>query len=332
VPTLPPLLRRSRARPINLVTIRSPNYVPVQEQIGDAVLRHLPRRAVSRSFDDLRPGAVNLSLFIHRPADVLLSHGLADKRYFFVLEDESRERRINRFEHVLVPGEWMRDQLLRAKGVELRPDQIHIVGWPRLDSLLERQRRVDARATPRPHRRPRVLWAPSHDRRKRGPEQESTSSYPAFEEHLPELREHADVRVSVHPINREDKRPTDEALLWADVVVSDFGTMVYEAWALGKPVLFPTWILRDRVVRYLRLSAEAHIFRERIGLHPDSIDELIDLVRDGDPSPGPDVRAFMSRYLAPDTLGRSGRVAAAVLDDIRRGRRGLLSDRRTRGA
>jgi len=54
--------------------------------------------------------------------------------------------------------------------LKFRPDQIHTVGWPRLDTLRE-----VPRSLPR-NSRPRILWAPTHDYVKRGDEQLSTST------------------------------------------------------------------------------------------------------------------------------------------------------------
>jgi hypothetical protein len=318
------LLERRRLRddpmPVNFSRSLSANYAQIQDEIGGAVFRHLPEDAVTFTDRAYREGAVNFTLFVRDHADVILSHGLADKRYFWRREEEEpRERMINRFEHVLVPGRWQKDQLLETNDITLRPQQIHIVGWPRLDLLLEQQAAYDAAGVPRSERRPRVLWAPTHDFRKRGPEQRSTSSYPEFEQHLPVLEEHFDVQVSLHPRNRKDKRPTSDQLLWADYVISDFGTMVYEAWALGKPVFFPYWIMGDLIVKYLKRSAEAEIFSERIGYHADSIDELVAQLRE-QPRIESDVTAFMDRYLDPTSLGSSGKRTARILDDIRHGR------------
>jgi hypothetical protein len=82
-------------------------------------------------------------------------------------------------------------------------------------------------------------------------------------------------RVSLHPRNREDRTPTGNQLVWADVIVSDFGTMVYEAWALGKPVIFPRWAMDvDALISRNPLSAESYIYRNRIGLHPESFAEM----------------------------------------------------------
>jgi hypothetical protein len=304
------------APPVNFVRSPSENYVEVQELVADPILRCIPEEQRTSSLGEYRPGHVNLTLFLRQQGDVFLSHGLADKRYMW-LRDDAGEYLLNRFQAVLVPGPWLRDRLIASRGISLRPEQIHVVGWPRLDTLLEMQRARHAVDLPRADRRPRVLWAPTHDHRKRGPERRSTSSYPEFEQYLPALEEHCDVQVSLHPRNRTDKAPTGSQLVWADYVVSDFGTMVYEAWALGKPVIFPRWILEDRVVTYLPKSAEAHIFRNDIGLHPRSIDELLGLVRTDAPL-GTEVHSFMAEYLDPSAHGRSGMRAAAALDVIRR--------------
>ena len=67
------------------------------------------------------------------------------------------------------------------------------------------------------------------------------------------FEEHFDFEVSLHPRNRKDKRPTTYGILDCDYVISDFGTMVYEAWALGKPVIFPA--LADRRPDQAAISA-----------------------------------------------------------------------------
>jgi hypothetical protein len=313
-------VRHVKPWPVNFSRSLSANYAQIQDEIGGAVFRHLPEDSVSFSDREYREGAVNFTLFIRDHADVLMSHGLADKRYFWRREEDSRDRMVNRFQHVFVPGDWLRDRLLDTKDVRLRPSQVHINGWPRLDLLVARQAEFDRSDVPQDQRRARVLWAPTHDYRKRGPDSASTSSFPEFEGHLPALREHFDVQVSLHPRNRTDKRPTGEQLLWADYVISDFGTMVYEAWALGKPVLFPFWIMGERIIRHLKQSAEAEIFQQRIGHHADSIEEMVAILGAG-PVVEDDVTAFMDGYLDPKYLGCSGQRTANLLRDICRGRK-----------
>jgi hypothetical protein len=235
------------------------------------------------TYGRLLPGDLTMSFFIRQEADVLMSHGVADKSYYWMKNPETNERYVNNLEHLLVPGEWLKNRLIKSKHITLKPEQIHVVGWPRLDALLQKQAEYNKGDVPFSERRPRVLWAPTHDKRKRGPNQETSSTYPDFEKHIPELEEVADVKVSLHPRNRKTKKPTGDELLWADYVISDFGTMVYEAWALGKAVIFPRWILRDTVEEYLKHSAEAHIHKNKIGLHPYSMEELMQIIKAGDP-------------------------------------------------
>src|SRR5690554_3595237 len=113
------------------------------------------------------------------PLDVLMSHGLADENYLLMIGTDGR-RLINSYEHVFVAGQWFKDRLLLTRWhptlkrrVRLSRSQIHLVGWPRLDPLLQGQPECRAGGPIR------VLWAPSHNF------SNDFSSYPAFEEYLP---------------------------------------------------------------------------------------------------------------------------------------------------
>jgi hypothetical protein len=307
--------RASRALPspnltmINYVLDKSKNYAGVQESILGIVTRHLPPGSYTTTFGKHRPGAVNFSLFVRQPADFVMSHGVADKNYFTDVRDAEGKLFANRLRGVFVPGQWLKRKLLAFPELKLRADQIHTVGWPRLDALRARPRTAGLSS------RPRVLWAPTHDFVKRGDEQLSTSTFPAFGEHLPQLEKLFDVSVSVHPRNRPSKTPTLQSLIDSDCVVSDFGTMVYEAWSLGKPVIFPRWLLGDRIQKYLPGSAEAHIFEQRIGYHPESIEELIEIVAGG-PVVSPAVHDFMNDYVDNHAGGSSGARVAALLREL----------------
>lgn len=298
---------------INFVRTPSKNYAQVQSQILGLIQAHLPAGSFSETEGVARDGRLNFTLFIHQPADVVMSHGVADKNYFF-RKDEEGARIANRLRHVFVPGQWLKRRLVASKRLELAEHQVHAVGWPRLDGLLELQ--AQRPQEPRDGRRLRVLWAPTHDYARRGDEQVSLSSYPGFEPHLALLEQKFDVQVSLHPRNRRDKVPTVDKLLWADYVISDFGTMVYEAWALGKPVIFPDWVIRDPILAYLPAgSAERHIFSEGIGLHPSSPDELMDMISSGAGICAA-TEAFLHEYLAPEYTGCSARRTATLLAEL----------------
>ena len=241
-----------------------------------------------------------------------MSHGVADKNYLWSSDGQGK-RLANQRQHLLVPGEWLKRRLLESPAIKLGEDRIHVVGWPRLDDLIGQVPPPARRLIGEP--KPRVLWAPTHNRRKRGETGRSTSSFPAFENYLRALSKFAWIDVSVHPRNRTDHTPTGASMPRADIVVADFGTTVYEAWALGKPVIFPRWLLADRIAEHMPGSAESYIFAERIGYHPESFDEMVDMIRSG-PVITPDVTAFMDDYLAPQYFGRSGARVAEVLTEI----------------
>jgi len=298
---------------INLVHTPSKNYAGIQQQILDAITRHLAPSEFSTTVGKSVPGSLNFSLFIRLPADVVMSHGVADKNYF-LRRDVNGERISNRLAHLLVPGEWLKRRLLKRKDLEIDADRIHVVGWPRLDILLATQQEMPV--VPRSHdARPKVLWAPTHDFARRGEENLSNSSYPELLEFVPMFEKHFDLAISLHPRNRRNKQPTQYSLLDCDYVISDFGTIVYEAWALGKPVIFPHWLIGDRIKRHLGESAEAFIFHKRLGLHADSPQQVIDFVMDG---AGIDRRtnAALDKFLAPAYAGRSGERVAALLQSL----------------
>ncbi len=298
---------------INLVHSASKNYAGIQQQILGAITRHLAPEEFSTTVGTRAPDSLNFSLFVLLPTDVLMSHGLADKNYF-LRKDEDGERISNRLAHLFVPGEWLKRRLVKRDDLEIGADRIHVVGWPRLDILLQTQQ--DMPVEPRsPGARPKVLWAPTHDYARRGEDNESNSSYPELLEFVPMFEKHFDFEMSLHPRNRTNKQPTHHSLLDCDYVISDFGTIVYEAWALGKPVIFPHWLIGDRIKRHLGKSAEAFIFHKRLGLHADNPQQMIDFVMDG---AGIDKRtsAFLDDWLEPAYAGRSGERVAALLQSL----------------
>ena len=297
---------------INFVLDKSKNYSLVQESLLKSIAGHLDPKQWTSTIERRRDGCLNFSLFVRQPADVVMSHGVADKNYFTDIFDEAGELYANRLSAILVPGAWLKRKLVANPQLKLGEGQIHSVGWPRLDIL---RKLAKSRVVPASTGRKRVLWAPTHDYQKRGEEKRSTSSYPAFEQYLPALEREFDVTVSLHPRNRPNKVPTDVALLEADAVISDFGTLVYEAWALGKPVLFPRWLLGDRIQEYLPGSAEAHLFSSRLGYHPESFEELLVILR-GEVAVGEAVEIFMEDYVDNFRGGEAGLRIARLLQTL----------------
>lgn len=271
-------------------------YPGVQKQIFDLIEAQFPPGVVTHTVEDAVKGAVNLSLFIrqgrelddaHRvAADVILAHGIADKRYFFTQDSTTSLPLANEYDYLLVPGSWHVNRLIEGMyrrnphyQITVKQSQIKKVGWLRLDPLIAEAQVPDRE----PHHRLRVLWAPTHNVKPRSNEKSvdeiAPSSLPGFKPHVKQMADRYIFRVSLHPRNRSDRTPTGNQLVWSDVVISDFGTMVYEAWALGKPVIFPRWAIDvETLITRNPLSAESYIYRNRIGLHPESYEEMQEML------------------------------------------------------
>jgi hypothetical protein len=185
---------------------------------------------------------------------------------------------------------------------------------------------------PTKHRRLKVLWAPTHNTisSAKSDSELSPSSFPAFKKHLPFLYLKYQSEVSLHPRNRGTKTPTTEKLIASDVVISDFGTMVFESWALGKPVIFPRWCIDVKTLMERNpLSAEAYIYRNRIGLHPETPKEMHRMLRDINQqrikNPDFDLRGqgvaeFIDHYIDPAERGfdaqRTARELVSILSEV----------------
>ncbi|MDH7454071.1 CDP-glycerol glycerophosphotransferase family protein [Luteimonas composti] len=280
------------------------NYGDLQDTIVSTVTDKLVEAPWSSSVGEVKSDSVNVSLFIRSPAQVFLGHSLADRNYLWARDDEGK-RLVNRFQAVLVPGRWMKNRLLHSPSIRLKADQVICVGSPRIDRL----RALSATMARAPSGgQLKVLWAPTYSKRNGA----SVSSHPEFESHLAALAEEFDVASLLHPRQRSDKRAAVDELLWADVVISDTSSIIYEAWALGKPVVFPSWLTFDRVLDRYPKSAEAHIYATGIGYHAGSFEELRDILRGG-PSIGDDVDRFMDEYLDNYRSGNASTKAANAL-------------------
>jgi CDP-glycerol glycerophosphotransferase (TagB/SpsB family) len=303
---------------INFNLTSSQNYKLVQEQINGLIQAHLPPGSFTETVEEYVPGKLNFSLFIDKASDVLMSHGAADKNYHWKSNDEGvRFNHCRERKHLLVPGNFLVKRIVKSKRLDFDASQVHSVGWPRLDRLLAmREEQKDSLAALKKSRkRKTVLWAPTHDFSKKGEAKVTLSSYPAFQPYYDKLGEHFETTVSLHPRNRKDKAPTDQLLLESDVVVSDFGTMVYEAWALGKQVIFPSWLMRDKMLEYGNKSAESVIFRDLIGLHATSFDNMCELINT-DIKNDERSQKFIDEYLDPAYFGCSGKRVANLLVEL----------------
>ena len=272
---------------------KTKNYADLQNQIINDICQFIPNSVqLSQSENSYINDALNVSLFVKQKADIYIGHNLSDKNYLWTKNDDG-VCALNSFQTVFVPGYWLKSRLENSNQITLRPDQIIAIGSPRVDILRRLQAEFNARQRS-VNEKKTILWAPLHDKWK--VDGQHLSSYPDFEPYLDELSNIYDIIKILHPRNRKDKSAVTCDLIDADIVISDYSSVVYEAWALGKPVIFPRWILGDKILEKAPSSAEGLIFKSNIGYHPNSFDELKNLLTQ-DLMLSDDVHAFMESYL-----------------------------------
>ncbi len=271
-------------------------YVNVLDSLIDPIRQHLPESTVTPR-QGVR-GALNFCMFIRSNAPmprVLMSHGVADKNYI------SKEK-ADRFDYLFVPGPAYKEKHIR---MGTPAEKIFVVGWPKLDPIFNGEYKGTESD------KLRILYAPTHNAI------QAVSSFPAFNEYLDKFPADIEIINSPHPARKDDRMPTLQALVDADVVIADAGSTLYEAWMLGKPVIFPDWLVRDGVVKRFAGSFEAQIYEQGLGYHAKDFNHLLDLIAvaltdgvDGD------VKEFMEGVCPAEFNGRSGKVIADTLKEL----------------
>jgi len=234
---------------------------------------------------------------------VSYAHGIADKGYR--RGETSRNRR---FDWITVPGP-AHARGLRADRVP--PARIITVGYPKLDPLFDAPRVPRAKDGPL-----RVLYAPTHgggserhvNGNPRAPGAGATSWW-----HRDEILALLDVdgievTLAPHPRHHPQRRATFSEYLSADVAVVDGGSTIYEALALGIPVVLTTWLTAHRnLTRMGGQLIEARVYRDRIGYHVDRPEDLVEAVaKAAVGGVKPKDRALIDDVLPPKLRGRSG--------------------------
>lgn len=292
---------------INFV-IRGPHpsfYSNIMRSIADPIRLYLPRSVISEQSMD---NSINIHFFheakyqaivpLNRGVSVFMSHGIADKGW----RDGHSMRS---FDYVCVSGPLWKEKLVRGG---ISPERILKIGFPKLDPLFQET----GNKQPRSDRRKTVLYAPTHARAFG-----RCSSYPAFEELLPGFPQDLRVVSSPHPVHKENQMPTLLELNDADVVISDCSSLLYEAWALGKPVVFPDWLVKESIITRWPQSFAAQIYRDEIGYHAQNFKEMVDAVYLA-LEQGLDDKAhtFIEAYFPTAYRGRSGQICAGLLENM----------------
>ena len=264
------------------------SYKCVSNVLANTTLKYIMNKS---KFNKL-----SITFYIRKKADIFMSHGCADKNY----REMSKCKHLDKFKLILVPGPWLKKKLVN-RGIS--ESKIACVGWPKLDPLFRQLKRWK----PNPNYKT-VLWVPTHNKSIYYLEN-TISSYPKLKEYFGILKNINGIKliVSVHPKNKRRKRVTLDKLVACDYVIADAGSTVYEAWALGKPVIFPDWIIKENIIKNIPGSAEEYIFSNNIGYHARDINEMYDMLN-SNLVIGDDVKEFMKEYMPSKFNGVSGKV------------------------
>jgi hypothetical protein len=238
------------------------------------------------------------------PNDIFFSHGIADKDYWI-------GKKIEAYKYAFVPGPlW--EKRMRDTGYL---GEIFIGGYTKLDPLLNKEFKQKEK------QKPYVVWAPTHGYNSKN---KGRSSYPQCLHLIHEIDDLYDTKLAMHPTSKMHNKikhiPTLQELYDADVVIADAGSTLYEAWILGKPVIFPDWICKKDVMNHFKKDPrnfEYIIYSKQIGYHAKNVNhlnELIDIaLRDGMKD---EEIEFINGIYPENIRGKSGKITAQFLTDI----------------
>jgi len=279
---------------VNFCVAPNGPYRAICDAIIEPMLDYLPDALMS-----YKPvsNAVNVSLFTtDKKCQAFIPHGIADKNY-------RNADKVQGFQYVFVSGPAWVDKLMKQG---LPRNRILIGGYTKLDPIFQGKYEKSPAGDKK-----RVLYAPTHGAI------ESVSLDGRFRECLNQLSQHYEVIHALHPASNRSGNVAMQELVDADVVISDTGSLVYEAWALNKPVVFPSWLLKDGVIKHFPGSFEEQIYREEIGYHAWSITNLLACVKRA-ALRGIDDRAmrFIEGIFPSALRGHSGEAAAKLLTHL----------------
>ncbi len=287
------------------------NYDAAIRALSDPIIKALPEGVAGYTASP-QPG-INLRFFSSYrieqqgkatigPEDIFYSHGIGDKNYWI-------GKRIAEYSKAFVPGPvW--EKRMRDTGYT---GEIFIVGYTKLDPLF------NGEYTRAERTRPYVVWAPTHGYVNKN---KGRSSYPQCMELIHEIPDEYETKIALHPTSKlkeqNDKNPTMQELLDADVVIADGGSTIYEAWALGKPVIFPDWICKDDILNHFEPgNLEYEIYNRGIGYHARNMDHMNRLIKKAIKhgiTPGEE--EFIEGIFPKALRGKSGKTAAAALLEL----------------
>jgi CDP-glycerol glycerophosphotransferase (TagB/SpsB family) len=234
----------------------------------DPIIKYLPLGSYLKS-ENYKEDLINVCFFVdsrHIPhKGIFMSHGIADKNW----RDGNR---VSTYNYVCVSGELWKQKMLKEGILE---EKILVIGYTKLDSLfnnLQKKKGNDNKI--------HVLYAPTHNTGLiLNPEAWSFSCFPRLNKYLFQAPEDMIIMDSLHPANDLEGKTTFDLYNWADVVISDCGSTLYEAWALNIPVVFPDWLVKEPISRGYKNSFENLIYNQNIGYHAINDKQFWDVIR-----------------------------------------------------
>lgn len=233
---------------------------PIIKYLNDWEFNSIPLKKINiRFFSSLRINQLAKSPV--GPNDVFMSHGIGDKNYW--IGDNIKD-----YKFVFAVGKaW--EERMRKTGYK---GEIFLSGYTKLDPLIN----GDIKKTE--YQKPFIVWAPTHGYSSKN---KGRSSYPQCLDLIQKIPNDYIAKIALHPtskVNKNEKQtPTLEDLLNANVVIADAGSTLYEAWILGKPVIFPDWICQADTLNHFKKDPdnfEYQIYDKQIGYHAKNMNEL----------------------------------------------------------
>jgi CDP-glycerol glycerophosphotransferase (TagB/SpsB family) len=266
------------------------NYTKVLDTILNPILPYINTYKVSNSFDI---NCLNVEFFVeHSIRDcVFISHGIADKNW-------RNGNKTKDYKYIFVSGVAWKNKLI-SQGVN--PDKIFINGYTKLDPIFQGKYKKNN------YDKTTILFAPTHATIP------NVSLYNRFDNILEKIPDDFILLKSEHPVQTKSD-PTLQLLLDADIVIADSGSILYEAWSLGKQVIFADWLIKDGVNVNFHNSFEDYIYKQKIGLHAQDKNHFIKLLYKAKKEKiSNQVNVFMKSIFPEELRGNSGKVTAKTL-------------------
>lgn len=261
--------------------------------IYDKTIKAIAPYLTNYTIGDAKHNCVNIYFVYHNfkkvGTSVFIDHGFGCKNY-------RTSQVLKNFDYVIVQGEFLANLII--DDVNLKNEQVFIGGYPLFDNLYKNNYTIKNKT---------LIWTPTHTYTP------AISSYPILDKMLDKISDWNIIK-SPHPYISKDTVLSGEKMVNADVVVADCGSSALEAFILGKPVVFTTWLVGDNIKKIIPNSVDDYIYSNKIGYHANSFQHMVELIdlayKNG---MGAQEVSFSEKLLPKNLRGNSGVVTANIL-------------------